>query len=179
MKKILTTFMLLAFAVSSKAAIITSDTTEIVTTGQTFSTTVSITNNFSNIIIDLVAKGDFDNPNVEYFRLFLDGTQILDWNTSTPGISVIENIATLDYTLTGSVLIAQPLWDALTADGNLDISWVIGPFSNPSTNRGGLDFISYEIRESQLVSSPGVVSIFAFSLLIVASVSRRKSTVLL
>lgn len=171
MKKFIASLFFMIFANTAGAALITSNTTEITVTGQNYSTSFTGSlSGLSNIIIDIVAKGDFDNSTAEYFKFFIDGTEFANWSTSTSGLTVVENSPTLDYTLTGSISIPQAVWNSLISDGILEIVWQIGPYSDPSPATAGADFITYSINgDTNIteVSSPGVFILLLLSLGIV------------
>ncbi|GEA11470.1 hypothetical protein [Alteromonas sp. KUL49] len=176
MKKFLITFFGAVMCMSANAAVITSDFTELTTTGQTYSETVSLNDTYSSVYVDLIIKGDFDNVNVEWFRLFADGNLLAEWNTSTAGLTVVTNSATRDYTLSGTFAIAQSLWDSIAADGLLDVSWAIGPFSDPTPTQFGSDFVDYSFNATPSfvqVGAPASLLLIACALFGITSLRRR------
>lgn len=145
MKKLIGLLMVLAGG-GANAAVITDDSTYIVKTYQNYSTTAILTDSYTDVVLNLTAKGDYGRASKENIRFFIDGNLIADWTYSTPGISVAENFRDYDYTLAGSVSIDSALWDAVSADDLLNISWSNGKRVNPFPSQGGKDYVSYSLE---------------------------------
>ena len=111
----------------ASAAVITTDTTSITTTGQTYSTSVSLLGqSYSDITIDLTAKGDYGYYSSERIQFFIDGDLVADWSYNTAGINVTENQYAYDYTLSSTLSISDAMWNSWAADDILNISWSNG-----------------------------------------------------
>jgi len=136
------------FPVAIQAATITGDTTDITESGQKYKSKVEIENggSYSNIFLDLTAKGDYDRVSNEYIQFSIDGNVLAKWNAATPGIDVTTNSILNDYTLTGSIAISSQLWGNLIADNLLKITWKNGPRTNAYPDIAGPDYVTYTLR---------------------------------
>ncbi|MDD1622429.1 MAG: PEP-CTERM sorting domain-containing protein [Methylococcaceae bacterium] len=136
------------FPFAIQAATITSDTTYITHIAQKYKSKVGIENgdSYSNLFLDLTAKGDYDRVSNEYIQFAIDGIVLAKWNAGTPDINVTTNSALNDYTLTGSIAISSELWRSLIADEVLRISWKNGPRTNAYPDIAGADYVSYTLR---------------------------------
>lgn len=147
MKKLmLMTSLLIAAASSHADLIIASDVTSISSTGQSYNQTTGIFGNYTDVKLNLTAKGDYGTYGTkENIRFYIDGTQLLDWTWNTSGINVTQNYNNYDYTLQGSVSLSTALWSSISADSQLNISWVNGNSVNPYSSQGGSDYVSYQL----------------------------------
>ena len=174
MKKFLLIAVGLFFVGSANATLITSNTTNITTTQQSFSTVVNLLDTYENIFLNVTAKGDYGaTQSEEFLKLYIDGVELLNWcagsnsSTSCPNVgvtSVTENSSAIDYTIIGGFAISDLLWSAFSSDSILNISWNNGRGVNNSST-GGSDFVTYSITGDVVeASSPAVISLFVLAL---------------
>lgn len=174
MKKFVYLFVCL-FAGTANATLIATDTTSITQTAQSYnSSTVLTDTSYTNVFLDITAKGDYGTFGYEHLAFYIDNILLADWTFNTPGISVSENYANYDYTLTGSVSISDALWSTFSADNNLNISWKNSSAVNPYPSQGGADYVTYSLH-GDLVSVPEPATLALFGLGIAGiAFTRRK-----
>jgi hypothetical protein len=174
MKKYLLIAIGLFFIGSANATVITSNTTNITTTAQTFSDTVTLLDIYENIVIDVEAKGDYGATEANEFLSFkIDGMELFNWcvgstaATRCPNTGVTftsTNSSAIDYTIIGSIQITKTIWDLVSADDILNISWENGSGVNNSS-LGGSDFVTYSISGDIVnASSPSVALLFMIAI---------------
>lgn len=166
---------LMAYALPANAALITSNTTSILTEGQAYAETFVLDgSSYSDVVLSLTAKGDYGwstGSEFETIDFYIDGTQVAHWINShdvdvnetplevTSGISIVENFYEFDYTLGGDIY----------------ISWVNGMNVTPFAIEGGDDFVSYSIAGNNVsaVPVPAAIWLFGTGLIGLAGVARR------
>ena len=182
---------LMAYALPANAALITSNTTSILTEGQAYAETFVLDgSSYSDVVLSLTAKGDYGwstGSEFETIDFYIDGTQVAHWINShdvdvnetplevTSGISIVENFYEFDYTLSGDISISNALWESFAADGEINISWINGVNVAPYAVEGGDDFVSYSIAGNNVsaVPVPAAIWLFGTGLIGLAGVARR------
>ena len=165
MKKIVYLFICL-FAGTANATLIATDTTSITHTAQSYNSSTALSDtSYSNVLLDITAKGDYGTVGYEHLKFYIDNVLLADWTYSTPGISVTENYANYDYTLIGSVSISDVLWGILSADNSLNISWKNSTAVNSYPIQGGADYVAYSLQGYPVsVPEPATLALFGFGL---------------
>ncbi|MBT3145640.1 PEP-CTERM sorting domain-containing protein [Neptunomonas phycophila] len=163
------------------ASMITSNTTAINTSGQSYSSLYNLGGiDYSSVSVDLNIKGDYGYYNDEYFHFYIDGVELASWTYTTSGITVTNNYNNYDYSLSGVINIDDLVWSGFSADDNLLIQW-----SNSSSvnaySQGGSDFVSYTLNgtpistsEATTVPEPMPLALLGLGLAVVAFSRRRK-----
>ena len=143
---------------AAQSAIITADLTPIVNTAQTYSQTITLPTNvtFADVTLGLMLKGDYDLSS-EYFNFYIDGTQLLSWNASSPSIFSTTIYPHYDYLLMGSLSISDVQWTSFASDQTLNLSWSNGPNVNAYA-KGGLDFVSCTLTGTPSVLAPNTAT---------------------
>ena len=178
MKKLLA-ILLSCYWLPVNASLITSNTTEITMTQQSYAQSIHLAGlEYTDVVLSLTAKGDYGLTTMtEHIEFFIDGTLLAHWEYSTPGISVVENVYEYDYTLSGDIVLSNALWQSFAADGVLDISWSNG-FNVQAYpgDAGGADYVSYSLSGNlTAVPLPAALWLFSAGILGLITVARRNS----
>lgn len=176
-KSIYLSLLLIPFA-SAQASVITSDTTSIVSSGQSYNSSVTLSDtSYSNVVLNLEAKGDYGTKSDENISFYIDGTLLADWTYSTSGVTVTENHNNYDYTLLGSVSISEALWNSFTLDNILNISWVNASSVAAYSSQGGADYVTYSVEgDSISVPTPESLVLLGLGLFGLGMARRKKSS---
>lgn len=178
MKKSIYLSLLLIPVASAHASVITTDTTSIVSSGQLYNSSVTLSDtSYSNVVLDLEAKGDYGTNGTEDIKFYIDDTLLADWSYSTSGITVTENHFDYDYTLLGSVSISEALWNSFTLDNILNISWDNASSVNAYASQGGADYVTYSVQgDSISVPTPESLVLLGLGLFGLGMARRKKSS---
>lgn len=161
--------VVLSISSFASAGVIISDATDITTTAQEYNTAFNLTDTaYSNILLELTAKGDYGKNSSEYIQFFIDGNLLAQWTYDTADISVTENYSEYDYTLTGVVSISDALWDTISSDNTLDVMWKNASQVNAYRSQGGADYVSFSLVGVE-VPEPTTLALFALGLMGLAS----------
>tara|TARA_R110001592_G_scaffold304053_2_gene576373 strand:- start:6069 stop:6602 length:534 start_codon:yes stop_codon:yes gene_type:complete len=177
MKKSIYLSLLLIPMASTHASVITSDTTSIISSGQSYNSSITLSDtSYSDVVLNLEAKGDYGYYSSENISFYIDGTLLADWTYSTSGITVTKNYKNIDYTLLGSVSISEALWSSFTLDNILDISWVNDDQVNPFST-GGADYVTYSVQGNSIsVPTPASLALLGLGLFGFGMARRKKSS---
>ena len=178
MKKSIYLSLLLIPMASTHASVITSDTTSIISSGQSYNSSVTLSDtSYSNVVLDLEAKGDYGSFASENISFYIDGTLLADWTYSTSGITVTKNYSNYDYTLLGSVSISEALWSSFTLDNILDISWENDAKVDAYAYKGGADYVTYSVQGDPIsVPTPASLALLGLGLFGFGMARRKKSS---
>ncbi len=177
---LLAVILYLLVAVSgATAAIISSDTTTIYQTGQTYSKDFSVADTYTNVTLNLYAKGDYGVFTTEWIKFYVDGILLADWSFSTPDITVVTNRRYYDYSMSGTIALGDSFFNnSISSDRLLQVSWVNGPNVNPYNQSylGGQDYVSWALQgDVAPVPEPATLLLFGTGLIgIVAGVRRGR-----
>lgn len=157
----------------ANAGLIIEDSTDITSDSEEYINAFNLTEtSYENIFMELIAKGDYGgNSPFEYIELYIDGNLLAKWDYSTIGISVTENYAHFDYTLSGVVSISDALWTTISADNILNVTWKNSSEVHFYPTEGGPDYVNFSLQGDliQQVPEPSTLAIFALGIIGLAS----------
>ncbi len=153
---------------AAMATLIASDSTDIWKTAQTYSKDFAVPDQYSNVSLNLYAKGDYGVFTTEWIKFFIDGVLLADWTFSTPDITVETHKRYYDYAMIGTVAIPDNLFASMAGDNRLQVSWVNGSNVNPYNQSylGGQDFVSWSLQGNPApVPEPATLFLFGTGLI--------------
>jgi len=138
--------------------------------GYDYDVSIELDQSYSNVTLDLSARGDLGTQDSEYLEFYIDDTLLAKWDYDTLGISVTEHIFGADYTIVGSVQISDELWNTFASDGIIKISWEVGGTVDWG-DIGDPDFVSYTLSSIPL---PPSIWLLGSALLGLIGINRRR-----
>jgi hypothetical protein len=170
-KNILAATMLFLAVPSVNATLITENSSLSVGGETSFSYTFDVNDLFQNVSLFFDTE-DLYSASWKHIELFLDGNLILDWGGSTY-INRAPNIISLGsmkYKLYGDVAIDQFLWESISADNQVTVSWnqySVGDYSG--------DYVAFELTGNiSTVPEPSALTLMIGSLSLLAFLATRR-----
>ena len=164
MKKYLVTALLLCVGSTANAALVASDSTTIISTGQSYAQSFVVTPSaFSNAVLTLDVFGDFGQTQKnEHFKFYIDGQLLADLHANShDGFTAITDDSCCSWHFTGDVSIDNALWSLFDSDGQLDVSWRNGAGVNVIASS---NYVNWSINAAP-VPVPGAVWLFCSGLI--------------
>jgi len=139
---------------------------------RSFSYTFDVNFSFQDVSLFFDTE-DLYNASYKHIELFLDDNLILDWGGSTyihdaPNITALGG---MKYKLYGDVAIEQSLWESISADNQVTVSWNqyrVGDYSG--------DYVAFELTGNiSTVPEPNTLAIFVLGMIGLVMRTRQNS----
>jgi hypothetical protein len=138
---------------------------------RSFSYTFDVNDVFQDVSLFFDTE-DVYNASYKHIELFLDGNLILDWGGSTyihraPNIIALGS---MKYKLYGDVAIDQSLWERISGDNQVTVSWNqyrVGDYNG--------DYVAFELTGNiSTVPEPSALTLMIGSLSLLAFLATRR-----
>ncbi len=180
MKRIIClSFACCLFTGAANATLISSDTTTITTTGQSYSQSFAVAPSlFSDVVLSLDVFGDYGQTQAnEHFNLFIDGIILADLHANShAGFTAVTDNPCCSWHFTGDVSISNALWSTFDNDGMLDVSWTNGSGVNAIASS---NYVTWSLNgvEASSVPEPATLALVGLGLAGIGFSRKRKSLI--